>query len=179
MCGCVEVGGSSGDWNKRGLHFCLFWSKLFKLTKSSHIHCKKATKTFHSKIEKLFIYEFIYTIRLEKISLCELSLHKIHKLHIICIIYAIFSKRTASANFCANRPKISAKSQFTENFLFIYLFILFATLINVGRTIVVRLIKSNLGKTNTDIRNINFKIFDTQHKNSESFVYGSIFVLIL
>ena len=174
MCGCVEEGGSSGDWNKRGLHFCLFWSKLFKLTKSSHIHCKKATKTFHSKIEKLFIYEFIYTIRLEKISLCELSLHKIHKLHIICIIYAIFSKRTASANFCANRPKISAKSQFTENSLFIYLFILFATLINVCRTIV-----SNLGKTNTDIRNINFKIFDTQHKNSESFVYGSIFVLIL
>ena len=60
-------------------------------------------------------------------------------------------------------------------YLFVYLFIyLFTSLFNVGRTIVARLIKINLTKTNTDIIDKNFKIFDMQHKNSESFVHDSI-----
>ena len=50
-----------------------------------------------------------------------------------------------------------------------YFIYLFTTLFNVGQTIVTRLIKTNLAKTNTDIINKNFKIFDMQHKNSESF----------
>ena len=58
-------------------------------------------------------------------------------------------------------------------YLFTYLFI---TLFNVGQTIVTRLIKTNLTKTNTDIIDKNFKIFDMQHKNSESFVHDSISV---
>ena len=53
---------------------------------------------------------------------------------------------------------------------------LFTTLFNVGQVIVRRLIRINLAKTNTDIINKNFKIFDMQQKNSESYVYGSIFV---
>ena len=66
-------------------------------------------------------------------------------------------------------------------FLFIYLFIyyfiyLFTSLFNVGHTIVARLIKTNLTKINTDIIGKNFKIFDMQHNNSESFVHGSISV---
>ena len=60
---------------------------------------------------------------------------------------------------------------------FIYLFIyLFTTLFNVGQTIVARLIKTNLTKTNTDIIDKNFKIFNMQHKNSEPFVHDSISV---
>ena len=60
---------------------------------------------------------------------------------------------------------------------FIYLFIhLFKILFNVGQTIVTRLIKTNLTKTNTDIINKNFKVFDMQHKNSESSVHDSISV---
>ena len=43
---------------------------------------------------------------------------------------------------------------------FIYLF---TTLFNVGHTVVTRLIKINLTKTNTDIMDENFKIFDMQH----------------
>ena len=57
--------------------------------------------------------------------------------------------------------------------LFIY-FYLFRTLLNVGQTIVAKLIKTNLTKTNIDIVNKNFKIFDMQHKNSESLVHDSI-----
>ena len=55
--------------------------------------------------------------------------------------------------------------------LFIYLF---TTLFNVGQKIVTRLIKTNLTKTNSDIINKNFKIFDMQHKDSESFEHDSI-----
>ena len=51
---------------------------------------------------------------------------------------------------------------------------LFTTLFNVGHIRVTRLIKTNL--TNTDIIDKNFKIFDMQHKNSESFVHDSISV---
>ena len=55
----------------------------------------------------------------------------------------------------------------------IYLFIhLFTTLFNVGRTILTRLIKTNITKTNTDI----IETFDMQNKNSESFVHDSISV---
>ena len=54
------------------------------------------------------------------------------------------------------------------------LFILFTTLFNVGQTIVTRLMKTNLTKTNTDIIDKSFKIFDMQHKNSKSFVHDSI-----
>ena len=53
---------------------------------------------------------------------------------------------------------------------------LFTTLFNVVQTIVTRLIKTNLTKTNTGIIDKNFKIFDMQHKNSESFVHDSISV---
>ena len=42
-------------------------------------------------------------------------------------------------------------------YLFIYLFL---ALFNVGQTIVTRLIKTNLTKTNTDTIDKNFKIFD-------------------
>ena len=49
----------------------------------------------------------------------------------------------------------------------------------IGQTIVTRLIKTNLTKTNTDIKDKNFKIFDMQYKNSESFVHDSISVSIL
>ena len=58
-------------------------------------------------------------------------------------------------------------------YLFIYLF---TTLFNVGQTIVTRLIKTNLTKTNTDIIDKNLKIFDMQRKNSESFVHDSVSV---
>ena len=44
-------------------------------------------------------------------------------------------------------------------------------------TIVTRLTKANLAKANTGIINKNFKNFDMQHKSSESFVHGWIFVL--
>ena len=60
--------------------------------------------------------------------------------------------------------------------LFIYFIYLFTTLFNVGQTIVTRLIKTNLTRTNTDIIDKNFKIFGMQHKNSESFVHDSISV---
>ena len=60
--------------------------------------------------------------------------------------------------------------------IFLYLFYLFTTLFNVGHTIVARLIKTNLTKINIDIIDKNFKIFDMQHKNSESFVHDSISV---
>ena len=49
----------------------------------------------------------------------------------------------------------------------------------IGQTIVTRLIKTSLTKTNTDIKDKNFKIFDMQYKNSESFVHDSISVSIL
>ena len=49
-----------------------------------------------------------------------------------------------------------------------YFIYLFTTLFNVGHTIVTRLIKTNLTKTNTDIIDKDFKIFSMQHKNSKS-----------
>ena len=52
-----------------GLHFYLSWSKWLKLTKGFHIDLKRTTKTFHSKI---FVYEFIYTIRFKGIALRKL-----------------------------------------------------------------------------------------------------------
>ena len=59
----------------------------------------------------------------------------------------------------------------------IYLFIhLFTTLFNVGHTILTRLIKTNLKNFNIDTIDKNFKTFDMQHKNSESFVHDSISV---
>ena len=61
----------------------------------------------------------------------------------------------------------------------IYLFFyLFTTLFNVSQTKVTRLIKTNLTNTNTDIMGKNFKIFDMQRKDSESFVYDSISVFL-
>ena len=58
-----------------------------------------------------------------------------------------------------------------------FYFILFVTLFNVGQIIVARLIKTNLTKTTTDIKDKNLKIFSMQHKTSnESFVYDSISV---
>ena len=61
----------------------------------------------------------------------------------------------------------------------IYLFFyLFTTLFNVSQTKVTRLIKTNLTNTNTDIIFKNFKIFDMQRKDSESFVYDSISVFL-
>ena len=56
---------------------------------------------------------------------------------------------------------------------------IFTTLFNVGETIVTRLIKTNLTKTNTDIIDKSFKIFNMQYKNGESFVHDSISVWIL
>ena len=53
---------------------------------------------------------------------------------------------------------------------------IFTTLFNVGETIVTRLIKTNLTKTNTDIIDKSFKIFNMQYKNGESFVHDSISV---
>ena len=41
----------------------------------------------------------------------------------------------------------------------------------IGQTIVTRLIKTNLTKTNTDIIDKNFKIFDMQHKNMVQFLF--------
>ena len=70
----------------------------------------------------------------------------------------------------------SQSSQITPGSLQLSLFHLFKTSFNVGHTIVTRLIKTNLTKTNTDIIDKNFKIFDMQHKNSESFVHDSISV---
>ena len=52
----------------------------------------------------------------------------------------------------------------------------FTILFNVGQTIVTKLIKINLTNTNTDVVDKNFKVFDMQHKNSESFVNDSISV---
>ena len=49
----------------------------------------------------------------------------------------------------------------------------------IGQTIVTKLIKTNLTKTNTDIIDKNFKIFDMQYKNRESFAHDSISVSIL
>ena len=60
-----------------------------------------------------------------------------------------------------------------------YSIYLFSTLFNVRQTIVIRLVKTNLTKTNTDILDKNLKIFRMQHKNSESFVHDSISVWIL
>ena len=66
------------------------------------------------------------------------------------------------------------------DFYFIYSV---TTLFNVGHTIVTRLIKTNL--TKTDIIDKNFKTFDMQHKNSESFVgiiiinYHNIRIIII
>ena len=53
---------------------------------------------------------------------------------------------------------------------------IFTTLFNVGETIVTRLIKTNLTKTNTAIIDKSFKIFNMQYKNGESFVHDSISV---
>ena len=58
-----------------------------------------------------------------------------------------------------------------------FCFILFTTLFNVGQIIVTRLIKTNLTKTTTDIKDKNLKMFSMQHKTSnESFVHDSISV---
>ena len=60
-----------------------------------------------------------------------------------------------------------------QSISFIYLF---TTLFNAGQTIVARLIKIDLTKFDTDIIDKNFKIFDMQHENNESFVHDSISV---
>ena len=83
-------------------------------------------------------------------------------------------KPTLKLNFTLFRRSFE---QFICWYRHIALLILFTTLFNVGRTIATGLTKINSAKTNTiDIGNKNFKIFHKQHKNSESFVYGSIFV---
>ena len=81
-----------------GLHFCLFWSKWLKLTNFTYTHCKKTIKTFHSKLEWLFLYRFIYAIQFERMSLSKLPLHKMHQFYLISwwdmfVICPIFLKK--------------------------------------------------------------------------------------
>ena len=82
-----------------------------------------------------------------------------------------------SHGFCrilCNSPETLWKLFYsTKSRLFTYLF---TTLLNVRQTIVARLINTNLTKTNTDIIDKHFKIFDNQHNNREFFVHDSISV---
>ena len=51
--------------NRGSYPFVYFDPNDLNWQKSLHIYCKRTIKTFHSKIEQLFHYEIIYTMRFE------------------------------------------------------------------------------------------------------------------